>query len=247
MIESDRLSGRDIEVWVNCEEGDFVHAERISGVVERSQVAIRNFGACNAYCGVSWGKDSVAVAHLLSEISPDVVLVNLRCSNRNPDCDSVRDSYLKQHPMQRYEEIPVEYGDLHGQLGREELNRETDRRWKAGFEEAARRFGARYFSGIRKGESTSRFLRVCRWGESTKTTCAPLAHWTHRDVFAYLAINNLPVHPAYAMQGGGRYPREKLRVAEIGDTHGTGGGRREWEQEYYGPELRRIEVGIRLG
>ena len=71
--------------------------------------------------------------------------------------------------------------------------------------------------------------------------CAPISAWRESDVFSYLAKNKLPVHPAYAMLGGGRWPRHRLRVAEIGDTHGTGGGRREWEQEYYGDVLRRLQ------
>lgn len=85
-------------------------------------------------------------------------------------------------------------------------------------------------------------MRCARWGISTERTCAPLAWWTAADVFAYLATHDLPVHPAYAMLGGGRWRRERLRVAEIGDTHGKGGGRLEWETEYYGDALRRLQA-----
>ena len=68
-----------------------------------------------------------------------------------------------------------------------------------------------------------------------------LAFWRAADVFAYLAQRGLPVHPAYGYLGGGRWARERLRVAEIGDTHGRLSGRGEWEQEYYGDLLHKIE------
>lgn len=244
LIRSDRHKQADLMLWERCRAADESWAQMGRQRVERATDAIVSFGGHGAYCGVSWGKDSVVVAHLLSKTLPGVVLVNLRCTNRNPDCDAVRDNYLRTHPEQRYEEIGVDYSGLHRALGVNDLNAETDRRWQEGFSAAEKKHGCRYFSGIRKGESTGRFLRTCRWGECTVNTCAPIAHWTVRDVFAYLEIEGLPVHPAYAMLGGGRWAREKIRVAEIGDTHGTGGGRMEWEQEYYGKELRRIEAGL---
>lgn len=74
---------------------------------------------------------------------------------------------------------------------------------------------------------------MCRWGTTTTSTCAPIGFWKNDDVFAYLKKYDLPVHPNYAMLGGGRYKRESIRVAEIGDTHGSGMGRSEWEREYY--------------
>jgi phosphoadenosine phosphosulfate reductase len=99
--------------------------------------------------------------------------------------------------------------------------------------------------GIRADESSGRRIRTLRWGLNSPNGSAPIAKWSTQDVFSYLAVNDLPVHPAYAMLGGGRWPRERLRVAEIGDSHGTGGGRREWEMEYYGDVLRRIEAESR--
>ncbi|TXH99574.1 MAG: hypothetical protein E6Q76_19695 [Rhizobium sp.] len=62
------------------------------------------------------------------------------------------------------------------------------------------------------------------------------------DVFAYLAFHGLPVHPNYAMLGAGRWPREYLRTAPLGGKRGDQFGRAEWEREYYGDVLRRLEV-----
>jgi phosphoadenosine phosphosulfate reductase len=43
------------------------------------------------------------------------------------------------------------------------------------------------------------------------------------------------------MLGGGRWDRNYIRVAEIGDIHGNGIGRTEWESEYYNDEIRRLK------
>jgi phosphoadenosine phosphosulfate reductase len=176
-------------------------------------------------------------------IAPSVPLAHLRPTNHNPDCDAVRDDYFTRFPGQSYHEVLVDYGSLHAQhLPDSELDRETDRAWYAAIRDCEERFGPRHVLGIRADESGGRKMRCRVWGENSPNGCAPIAWWTTADVFAYLAHHDLPVHPAYAMFGGGRWPRERLRVAEIGDTHGRGGGRAEWEAEYYGDVLRRLQA-----
>ena len=80
-------------------------------------------------------------------------------------------------------------------------------------------------------------------GASTRSTCRPITWWSVQDVFSWLAAKDLPAHPVYAMQGGGRWPRERIRVASLGGRRGSGIGRSEWEREYYGDVLRRLESG----
>ncbi|AMV24610.1 Phosphoadenosine phosphosulfate reductase family protein [Gemmata sp. SH-PL17] len=242
LIPSPRHAAADRELWADLEAADRAHAPRIGPKVERSLAALRLFlDGGPAYCGVSWGKDSVVVAHLCATVAPAVPLVNLRCSNRNPDCDAVCNEYRARFPDQRYIEHPIDYEGLHARnLPAGALDRETDRRWYAGIRRLNDDLGHRHILGIRAGESAGRKMRCRVWGENSPNGCAPLAWWTTADVFAYLATHSLPVHPAYAMLGGGRWGRERLRVAEIGDTHGTGGGRAEWEREYYGDVLRRL-------
>lgn len=77
-------------------------------------------------------------------------------------------------------------------------------------------------------------------GVATEKVCRPIIDWTTNDVFAALRMLDLPVHPAYAMSGGGRWSRDRLRVDCIGGERGRGIGRAEWEQEYYGDVLRRL-------
>lgn len=245
LIPSRRHAPADLDLWAELAEADQLVGERFlrSGRLDESRRAIREFvAAAAAYGAVSWGKESVALAHLLWCEARDVPLLHLRPTNHNPDCDTVRDAYFAAFPGQPYQEIPVDYGTLHAAgLPDHILDRETDTRWYAAIERSEQAHGGRRLTGIRNGESFGRMIRTLRWGLSTPNACAPLARWTLGEVYGYLAAHDLPVHPAYAMLGGGRWPRERLRVAEIGDTHGKGSGRRDWETEYYADALRRLE------
>lgn len=244
LIRSPRHRTEDLVLWAEYEAGDRLNGLRFlrSPKLERSESAVADFvvgGDC--YGSVSWGKDSVVLAFLLWAVARHVPLVHLRPSNHNPGCDDVRDAFFAEFPGQSYAEIAIDYRDI--PLHPDEVrDKETDKRWFAGFAEARRRFGARHLSGVRADESAVRAIRCKMWGESTKNTCAPLAWWTASEVMAFIAVKNLPMHPDYAMLGGGRWKRDKLRVAEIGDTHGRQFGRMDWEREYYGDVLRRMEA-----
>ena len=247
LVKSGRHSDQDRTLWFELEEADLVHAETKAMRARELQAtdAIEQFVAAGqpCYAGVSWGKDSVVVAHLLWRVARGVPLVHLRPTNHNPDCDLVRDAYFAGFPGQPYEEVLVDYGGIDRiSLPHQEVDRQTDQRWYAAIRQCEKVYGGRHILGIRAGESMGRRFRMMRWGLNSKNASAPIGRWTTQDVFAYLATYRLPVHPAYGCLGGGRWPRERLRVAEIGDTHGTGSGRREWEQEHYGDVLRRLET-----
>ena len=100
----------------------------------------------------------------------------------------------------------------------------------------------RYICGVRADESGVRKLSCRRLGKTTGVSCRPLAWWSAHDVYSYAAIRRVPLHPTYGMLGGGRWQRERLRVSFLGLTHGRGIGREQWEREYYGDCLRRIEA-----
>lgn len=237
LIPSDRHRPEDLRLWAEHERADIVQGSRpqLAEKVERSLSVIREFVAAGkCYCAVSWGKDSVVVAHLMRSVAPDVPLVYLRQSTENPDCAAVRADYASRFPGQRYAEVPVVYGG-------ERVSHKAGP-WKRAIAATVREFGATVM-GIRADESSVRRLSVLHLGLSTRTTCRPIAWWTAADVFAYLAVRELPVHPVYAMLGNGRWPRDRVRTASIGGQDGTGNGRREWEQEYYGDVLRRVESG----
>lgn len=240
LIDSPRLHARDRSRWAECEREDALHARSAAFVrhVKRATVALLDFLNADegGYCGVSWGKDSVVVADLVQRCAATLPLVWIRIDPiENPDCESVRDAFLRMWPSARYEEIQIVAPPKPGGVGwnwRGTLER--------GFAEAVRRYGDRHVSGVRGEESATRKLRMKLHGESTEKTCAPIGWWSGADVFAYLHAHGLPVHPAYAMSQGGVWERERLRVASLGGKRGAGMGRRAWEWHYYREELRAL-------
>lgn len=234
LISSHRHTKSDLEQWEELEAADLVHAERPVMIrhVERSLEAIREFaeaGPC--YGSVSWGKDSTILADLIvganARYGLDIPLVWLTYgAATNPLCYDVRDAFLEGQQV-RYTEIDV---------GEDESMRDD-------YRPAVKAMGTdRYILGIRADESGVRRMSLRRLGLMTVHACRPLGWWKLPDVFAYLAWRGLPVHPNYAMLGGGRWPREHIRTASIGGERGVERGRRDWEIEYYGDVLRRMEA-----
>jgi len=241
LIPSPRHTAADLAAWERWAALDRRLAQ--SPALARREAAaldaLRTFAAAGpCYVGVSWGKDSVVVAHLARQVSPDLPLVWVRLSEArdNPDCYAVRDAFLARWPGE-YHEVWSGHQDDGGQLA-------TGAR-RGGYAEAGRRFGDRYVSGVRADESRERRLRVARWGVATERTCAPLARWSGADVFAYLERYDLPIHPAYACTFGGALDRCRIRVASLGGERGTGHGRQEWEAAYYRAEVAALARGIR--
>ncbi len=242
LITSHRHKPKDLELWDELSYSDSLHD--VDRRERQSRAALRTFSLHKSpYTSVSWGKDSVVVVHLSWLIDKSIPLVHLRPTNHNPDCDAVRDAYFAMCPGQPYEEFIVDYTKIDRvSTPHDVLDKLTDAEWNAAWRDVGKKYGQDHITGIRADESMGRSFRMFRWGINSKHASAPIGWWSTADVFAYLAKENLPVHPAYACLGGGRWERDRLRVAEIGDTHGTGGGRLEWEQEYYGSELRRLQV-----
>lgn len=250
LIPSDRHTPADRELWAELEEADRIYARtragRIQAKATEAQAAIGAFLRSGpAYCSVSWGKDSVVAAYLCHDFAARtgtvIPLVNLRIHpTRNPHCDAVRDTFLDRFPLPYHEE-PVDYSVVDPSLPTIEWDRRTYRLWDAAWRRVNRRFGDRHISGVRARESFVRRMRMVVHGWNTARTCAPLGWWSLEDIFAYLSLHDLPIHPSYAMLGGGRWPRQHIRVAEIGDEKGIERGRRDWEREYYGDVLRRLE------
>jgi len=235
LIASPRHTAEDLEVWEVEERTDALHAQRVN-FKKKARDAMAEMAKFipggPGYLGVSWGKDSVVVAHLAWLLAqcggPSFPVVWVRVDAReNPDCPLVRDAFLREHPGTVYDEIDAAIPEI-GLTS------------SLGFEEAARRYGDRHISGVRAAESAVRKLRTMRWGLSTERTCAPIAWWSTRDVFAYMHQESLPVHPAYACSMGNIYPREHLRVAALGGKRGQGFGRSEWEDHYYPEETQLI-------
>lgn len=233
LIQCGRHTAEDLRLWAGLEKADRFYARRkdLTRKEEKAKRDIGEFLECGpAYLGVSWGKDSMVVAHLAKDFDLPYMWVRVE-PIFNPYCLQVRDVFLACHEI-NYSEVEV-------------WCEKGGKGWLAGgtLEKGIAQFVAesnipRYISGIRANESIARTRRYHAYGVSSRNTCAPLSRWSAQDIFAYLAKYDLPVHPNYAMLGGGRYPREHLRVASLGGIRGREMGRYEWEWEYYGDILR---------
>ena len=237
LIPSERHRSEDLSLWAEMEAADYVHGERLerSGKIARSLDAIVQFSAGGAcYAGWSGGKDSTVLAHLIWRAAVGVPLFHVNAHPvANPDVPRVRESLLPLISGTEYRTVQITY-DCPLTNSADDSNR---------FFAAFRYAGNRYISGIRADESGGRVIRMRRYGLMSKNTCAPLGWWTAADAFGYLAHHNLPVHPAYAMLGGGRWERHQIRVDELAGAGGDSLGRKEWEAEYYGDVLRRLDRG----
>ena len=241
LIRVDRHRSPDLELWDRLEKMDRVHARsrRFLKRVHESTRHIAAFAAAGScYAGMSWGKDSVCLAHLIATTKVQVPLVYVRVEPIcNPHSDLVRDAFLAAHPHVHYDEIVVDcWKDDRGRL-------RAHGTIEQGFAKATERYGDRYISGVRGAESGQRTLRMRTHGISTERTCAPIGWWSGADVWAYLHAHELPVHPSYAMGLSSGWERDRIRVASLGMRRGAGAGKREWEMTFYRQELGRIFDG----
>lgn len=238
LIRSARHTPADLDAWASNERADHVLAAtaRMGRLEDRALAALRAFADRHAgqfYVGVSWGKDSVTIAHLAWRLGLREPLAWFPAGRiENPDCALVRDAFLARFPMAYREIEAAPAGDIGSPFGHDGAQKE--------FERVSASLAPRYVSGVRAAESGTRHMRMRIWGESSKNTCAPLGWWPTEYVFAYLAKYDLPIHPIYACTAGDLYDRIHLRVGTVGGGRGMEHGRREHEQRYYPDVFRSV-------
>lgn len=230
LIKSPRHTQADLWHWLEISDGDSAWGKspKVRQKAEQSIAEIRRFAAEGpCYTGVSWGKDSCVLAHLVSIASPKIPLVWVRWPVfDNPDSCSVCKAFPGISNMPYREVLSPDMDNDDGRIG---------------FAMAVDVAGTnRRITGLRAQESRTRKVSMSHIGLSTDRSCRPLGWWTAADVFGYLAANRLPVHPVYAMNGGGRWAREQIRVDSLGGERGNCIGRAEWEREYYSDVLNRL-------
>ena len=237
LIVTDKHDGDELARWRMLERQDALVARQRGHQrrVDDARRALERFAKGGPfYVGVSWGKDSVCLAHLAATVAPDMPLVWVRHEPiRNPECFLVRDQYLSQS-SQTYREVEYEVPPFQFEEGSRHRMRDVDMAAAVGTD--------RYASGVCAHESTARGRRMRTYGHETARTVAPMGWWTSADVFAYLHTHDLPVHPAYAYTAHGAWSRERIRVDALWGHMGTGHGRREWERRYYPEELSRVRA-----
>lgn len=242
LISSHRHTIGDLTLWKELAEADAVHALD-SGFLRRCQEikeSIKQFHRRPKpyYVATSWGKDSVCLVHLFRALKYPCKVIHVRqLDNENPHDIDVRDAFLNRFDCD-YTEITYSYKNADESW----FHNGKPVRWFQVLADLTRQYGI-HVSGVRGDESTTRLLRFLAYGLETRHSFAPFFRFTCADVFAYLSLFDLPIHPNYAMLGGGRYDRRWVRVAAIGNDRGRGHGRAEWEKEYYGDVLNRLRVG----
>jgi phosphoadenosine phosphosulfate reductase len=152
---------------------------------------------------------------------------------KNPDCVAVRDEFFRRFDHPYHEQEVWCWEDSNGWHASGTLQN--------GFHDAEKALSMkRSLRGIRGAESGTRKHLMERSGQCSKNSCRPIGYWSGQDVFAYLHVFDLPIHPAYAMSMGGILDRDRIRVSSIGGTRGGGMGRDAWEAKYYGDELAMV-------
>lgn len=240
LIDDPRLRPGDRERWRSVSVADAVHGQIVERRCPKALQGIADFvNRKPAYCGVSWGKDSVVAADLCCraarEFGVRIPLAWVRVEPiANPCCPAVRDAFLARWPDAEYHEIEV-------WCRKDESGWHASGTLEEGFRRAVSATGCvAHISGVRGQESGTRKLRMLRWGVETRNTLAPIGWWSAQDVYGYLAWRDLPVSAVYAMSGGGRWCRDRLRVSSLGGRRGDGMGRGSWEWEYWRDRLWEI-------
>ena len=227
LIESDRITENDLKIWKKYEQMDSINSVSITKIMHTVEL-IKNFTDNNlCYCSISWGKDSVVLAHLCLQMQIPYIWIKEK-EDFNPECLKVRDCFLIKYCVE-YIEIECE----------SQLAFDKTAPFFKKCEEIQKKYGKR-ITGIRNDESGRRLLRFKKHGFETLNTLCPLSRWTNREIFSYLYHNQLPVNPIYAMLNGGLFKRESLRTDIIGGLEGNGMGRTQWEKIYFPDILNRL-------
>jgi len=231
LIITSRHTEKDLLLWKEYEEIDVINSYSEKKIdCAKEVISQYNIKYNDVVSYTSWGKDSIILLHLIAGMKLKMPVVYVRFYDRdNPDCDLVRDAFLKKYDLNYYEES-YDYKRV----------RAKGLHWK----ETAEKYGHHRITGIRNDESGRRLLVWKQFGFYSENTCRPLSLLTNQEVFAYIHKNELPLCPVYGYLGGGRWPRENIRTHSLAGSSADGFGRSEWEREYYPDILAIIKKGI---
>jgi phosphoadenosine phosphosulfate reductase len=162
------------------------------------------------YVGVSWGKDSVVLAHLCQQVDRDVLAINI--------------GDLLEDLQDNYSEVSRAYCD------RFNLNYQQffyDESTDGGFfTQIQKLYELRpmAFIGCRAQENKRRASAIKKYGlihqyKSGNWRAFPLAYWSWRDVWAYICLHNLPYLNSYDHQLSGDRATSRTAVIHNFDLH----------------------------
>lgn len=220
LITMSTLTPADLQAWRGYQRYDQAIGSLMNREEQQAIQEIRSFHSTHPDCivSVSWGKDSVAVAHLAWLADPRIPIVWVPAIRKDGRCYEaeatfqVRDAFLDSHPGAVYQERPG--------------HPRTPRRGEPGFDQymhdeskpqdqLKEQIHEPHITGVRADESAMRRMSIRSRGLSSTHTSRPIGRWSGEQVFAYLETRHLPVHPAYAASYGGTLDRRWLRVHSL--------------------------------
>jgi len=151
----------------------------------------------------SWQKQSSVLVHMISEIEPDVRVVEFDTGLLFPETYRTRDKLIERYPVhfERIEpELSVEaQAAVHGpELWKREPDRCCAMRKVAPLEQALEGMDA-WITGIRRDQSTTRqnARKIEIDARRGVVKVQPLADWTTRDVWRYIWRHSIPYNPLH--------------------------------------------------
>ena len=151
----------------------------------------------------SWQKQSSVLVHMISEIQPDVRVVEFDTGLLFAETYRTREKLIERYPVQ-FERIEpeltvAEQAEAHGaELWKRDPDRCCAMRKVAPLEQALEGMDA-WITGIRREQSTTRqSARKIELDERRGVIkVQPLADWTSRDVWRYIWKNSIPYNPLH--------------------------------------------------
>jgi phosphoadenosine phosphosulfate reductase len=151
----------------------------------------------------SWQKQSSVLVHMISEIEPDVRVVEFDTGLLFPETHRTRDKLIERYPVQ-FERIEpaLTVDEQAAEHGPELWTREPDRccamRKVAPLEQALEGMDA-WITGIRREQSTTRenARKIEIDARRGVVKVQPLADWTNRDVWRYIWKHSIPYNPLH--------------------------------------------------
>lgn len=177
------------------------------------------------YISMSFGKDSLVMAHLIWTHHPEIPMLYVNCGEYDewPDTARVRREFLALFPgcdftelsgpsvWSFYQRVGFYVQDEETTPQARQAQREySDSLGKVLGGEARRRGFDGAFIGLRRDESYNRErlfrMRGNLYYAETRGewACCPLERWTGRDVWAYIVAHDLPYNELYDLAPEGR-------------------------------------------
>lgn len=203
---------------------------------------------------VSFGKDSLVMLDLIQKINP-VPVIYMWSPYKLPDqvetIEKVTDYYhFKPHIIHSGFGVPIEtIWNKFGISGINQTQSQSNRQVKFVKKDPSDKYCKEkgfngIFWGLRKEESLKRKWLLTAKGTTFETVngfwrCAPLAHWTSEDIWAYIVSRNLAYPNLYDKEFG-EMKRGNIRNTSWITTDGADQGRMLWLMNFYPNEYDRL-------